>query len=77
MDIHYFMEVCEEVVENKETDPRGQLTNLIKFTKGEAKEIAKHCIQLPSEPGFKTAKRRLTDRFVNPHIITASNCKEI
>ena len=44
MDIHYFMEVCKEVVENKETDPRGQLTNLIKFTKGEAKEIAKYCI---------------------------------
>ena len=44
MDIHYFMEVCKEVVENKETDPRGQLTNLIKFTKGEPKEIAKYCI---------------------------------
>ena len=40
MDFHYFMVVFKEVVENKVTDPRGWLTHLIKFTKGEAKEIA-------------------------------------
>ena len=56
MDFHYFMVVFKEVVENKVTDPRGRLTRLIKFTKGEADEIAKNCIQLPSELGFKTVK---------------------
>ena len=44
MDFHYFMAVFKEVVENNVTDPRGRLTRLIKFTKGEAKEIAKNCI---------------------------------
>ena len=44
MDFHYFMAVFKEVVENKVTDPRGQLTRLIKFKKGEAEEIAKNCI---------------------------------
>ena len=34
------------IVENKVTDPREWLTCLIKFTKGEAKEIAKNCIEL-------------------------------
>ena len=58
MHFHYFMAVFK-VVENKVTDPRGWLTRLIKFTKGEAKEIAKNCIQLPSELGFKTANNCL------------------
>ena len=56
VDFHYFMAVFKEAVENKMTDPRGWLTCLIKFTKREAKEIAKNCIQLPLELGFKTAK---------------------
>ena len=77
MDFNYFMAVFKEVVENKVTDPRGWLTHLIKFTKGEAKEIAKNCIQLPSEVGFKTAKQLLTERFGDLHIITASYHKEI
>ena len=77
MDFHYFMAVSKDVVEMKVTDSRGQLTCLIKFTTGEAKEIAKNCIQLPSEVGFKTAKQQLTERFGDPHIITASYRKEI
>ena len=77
MDFHYFMAVFKEVVGIKVTDPRGRLTRLIKFTKREAKEIPKNCIQLPSELGFKTAKRLLTERFGDPHISTASYCKEI
>ena len=72
MDAHYFMTVFKEIVENKVTDPRGQLTRLIKFTKREAKEIAKNCIQLPSELGLKTAKQLLAEGFGDPHIIAAS-----
>ena len=45
MDFHYFIAVFKEVLEDKVTDPRGWLTCLIKFTKGEAKEIAKNYIQ--------------------------------
>ena len=77
MDFNYFMAVFKEVVENKVTDPRGRLTCLIKFIKGKAKEIGKNCIQLPSEGGFKTVKRLLTERFGNPHIITPSYHEEI
>ena len=73
MDFHYFMTILQEVLENKVTDPRGWLTCLIKFTKGKAKEIAKNCIQLPSEVGFKTAKQLLTVRFGNLHMIQALN----
>ena len=38
---------------------------------------AKNCIQLPSEVGFKTAKRLLIERFGDLHIMTASYRKEI
>ena len=55
LDFHYFMALFK-VVENKVTDSRGQLTHLIKFTKEEANETTKNCIQLPSKVGFKTAK---------------------
>ena len=56
MVFHCFMAVFKEVVENNVTSPRRQLTCLNNFTKGEAKEIARNCIQLPSEVGLKTAK---------------------
>ena len=71
------MVVFKEVVEKKVTDSRGRLARLIKFTKGEAKEIAKKCIQLPAEVGYKTAKRLLNERFGDPHRITAAYRKEI
>ena len=44
---HYFMALFLEVVETKIDDPRGRLTGLIKFTTEEARELIKHCIQLP------------------------------
>ena len=56
VDSHYFMVVSKGVVENKVTDTGGQLTHLIKFIKWESKKIAKNCIELPLELGFKTAK---------------------
>ena len=77
MDFHYFMAVFKEVVEKKVTDSRGRLTHLIKFTKGEAKEVAKNCIQLPAKVGYKTAKRLLNERFGDPQRITAAYRKEI
>ena len=77
MDLHYVLAVFKKVVDNKVTDPRGRLTHLIKFTKGETKEITKNCIYLPSELEFRTDKQLLTERFGDPHIFAASYQKEI
>ena len=71
MEFHYFMAVFHEAVEKKIDDARGRLTRLIKFTKGEAKDIVKNCIQLPPDVGFKTAKQLLYKRFGNPHRMIA------
>ena len=77
MDLHYVLAVFKKVVDNKVTDPRGRLTHLIKFTKGETKEITKNCIYLPSELEFRTDKQLLTERFGDPHIFAASYQQEI
>ena len=55
----------------------NKITHLIKFTKGEAKEIVKTCIQLPSVVGFKTAKRLLHERHRDPHRIAAAYQNQI
>ena len=49
MDFHYFIAVFNEIIENKVDDHRGKLTQLINYTTGDAKEMAKKCIQLPAE----------------------------
>ena len=77
MESHYFMAIFYEVVERKVDDAQGRLTRLIKFTKGEAKEMVKTYIQLPSEVGFKTAKRSMHERYGDPHRITATYRNQI
>ena len=77
MEFHYFMTIFHEVVERKVDDARGRLTRLIKFTKGEAKEMVKTCIHLPPEVGFKTAKRLLHEKYGDPHKIGAAYRNQI
>ena len=72
----HFMALFQEVVESKVEDPRGRLIRLLKYISGEAKELINHCIQLPSNEGFKYAKY-LLEVYGNPHNILASYRKEI
>ena len=75
MEFHYFMAIFHEVVERKVHDEQRRLTRLIKFTKGEAKKMVKTYIQLPSEVGFKTAKRLMHERCGDPHRIYSNILK--
>ena len=74
---HYFIAIFREVVESKVDDPRGRLTRLIKYTSGDARELIKLCIQLPSNEGLKDAKYLLEKVYENPHKILASYRKEV
>ena len=49
LEFNYFMSIFEEIVESKVVNPRGKLTRLINYTKGEVKELVKYCIQQPTE----------------------------
>ena len=76
MEFHYFMAVFKEVVEKRVDDEPGKLMCLVKYTKGDAKDMVKNCIQLPPEDGFKTAKHLLNERYGDPHrIIAAYRCE--
>ena len=77
MEFHYFMAVLKEVVKKRLDDERGKLTCLIKFTKGDVKDMVKNCIQLPPEDGFKTPKHLLNERYGNPHQIIVAYHHEI
>ena len=39
MEFHYFMAVFKEVVKERVDDKQGELTLLIKYTKGDAKDM--------------------------------------
>ena len=67
----------KEVIERKIKDPVGRLTRLIKFTAGEAKDLIKHCILLTPDIGYATAITLLNKRYGNPHLLLASNRKEV
>ena len=68
---YYFIALFREVVENEVNDPRGKLTMLIKYTSRDARELIKHCIQLPPNEGFKHAKYLLEKVYGNPHKSTS------
>ena len=78
LNYHYFIALFREVVESKVDDPRGKLTRLIKYTSGDARELIKHCIQLPSNEGVvKHAKYLFEKVYGNSHKILASYRKEV
>ena len=77
LNYHYFMALFCEVVETKIEDPRGRLTRLLKYTVGEAKELIKHCIQLPQDKGYTYTKSLFEKTCGNPHKILSSYRKEV
>ena len=68
----HFMALFEEAVERKIDDPKGRLTRLIKFTRGEAKELSQHSIQLPDLVSYKQTISLMERRHGNPHAIVAA-----
>ena len=71
------MSIFEEMVESKVIDPRDRLTRLINYTKAEARELVKHCIQQPTEVCYDSAKNLLIKRYGDPHKILSAYRLEI
>ena len=71
------MSIFEEMIEGKVNDPRGRLTRLINYTKGEETELVKHCIQQPTEVYYENAKNLLIKRYGDPHKILSAYRLEI
>ena len=77
LEYHYFMMLFHEIVEKRIDNPRGKLTRLIKYTKGDAKEMIKHCVQQPPAEDFRNAKALLERNYGNPYKIMTMYKKEI
>ena len=76
--LHYkfFLATFKEAVETKITDPRGRLTRLLMYLRGDAKELVKHCIHADDD-GYETAMNLLQVNFGDPYQIYASFKKEL
>ena len=71
------MALFKEAVERKIDDPKGQLSRLIRVTRGEAKELIQHRIQLPDSIGYMQAISLMETCYSNPHTIVAAYRREI
>ena len=58
-------------------NPRGKLTPLNKYTKGDAKKMIKHYVQEPPAQGFRNPKALLEKEYGNPYKIVTMSRKEI
>ena len=76
LEYHHLMMLFHEIVEKMIDNPRGKLTHLIKYTKGDTKDIIKHCIQQPLTQGFKKSKALLKRKYGNPYNIMTMYRKE-
>ena len=77
LEFNYFLATFREVVEQNIDNPMGRLTRLIQYTKGEAKELIKNCIQENPSVGYTHAMSLLKTQYGNPHIIARAYIQEL
>lgn len=53
-----------EVLEKRTDDSRGILETLLKYMSGNAKEMAKHCVQVPPAMDYQHAKKILVRKIL-------------
>ena len=68
LNFQYFISVFKEVVETKVDDPRGRLTRLIKYTSGEAKDLVRNCINLPTSICYQNVNGEVVDYEMRAHV---------
>ena len=59
LNLNYFRSMFHETVEKKIDDPKGGLTQLIKYTSGEARELVKNFIHDRPDVGYTNAMNLL------------------
>ena len=77
LNYRHFIAIFKEVVENRIDDPRGLLIRLIKYKKGDAKELVMNCIHQPPKEGNQIAKMLLEKRYGDLYVLLRSYRNEI
>ena len=73
----YFLATFEEVVETKIDEQRGRLTRLLKYLRGEPKELVSSCIYLANEVCYTEAKKILVQRYGDSNRILGEYRKQL
>ena len=73
LEYKYFMSMLRESVKKKIEDPKGRLTQLIQYTRGEAKDLSKNFINERPEYGYSNAMVVLQRQYGNPHALLSSH----
>ena len=68
----YFMSMFRISVEKKIEDPKGRLTRLIQYIRGEAKDLIKNFINNRPEYGYNHDMAILHRQYGNPHSLLSS-----
>ena len=77
LEFEFFMAAFHETVERKIKDPRGRLTRLLQYLRGEPKELVKGCIHLPADEGFDQAIKLLKKRYGDPFRVYSEYMREL
>lgn len=72
LDFTFFIRAFEHGVESKTTNNKDRLYFLEQFTKGQPKVLVRSCQHMPSERGYKEAKRLLYQHFGNEYTIATA-----
>ena len=71
------MILFHELVGRHIDDPRGRLSQMIRYTKGNAKDMIQHCVQQPPSISGENAKKILEQKYGNPYNIMSVYSKEV
>ena len=71
------MSIFRESVEKKIEYPKGRLTRLIQYIRGEAKDLIKNFINDRPEHGYNNAIAVRHRQYGNPHTLLSSYNKEV
>ena len=77
LEYHDFIGFFREVVKKWVQDPKGRLLRLLKYTRGEAHDLIKHCLLEPPYTGYSHAQGFLRKKYGDSHIVLASYRKEV
>ena len=69
LEYHNFMALFHELLKKRTDDSRGKLTRLIRYTKGDPKDMIQHCVQQPPLVSCKNAEKMLYQKYGNPYNI--------
>ena len=71
------MSMFRDSVEKKIQDPKGRLTRLIQYTRGETNDLIKNSINDRPEYGYNNGMAILHRQYGNPHTLLSSYRREV